>query len=387
MVVVRCSVPNCPFATDDVTEALAIALLSNLAFAHSAPPAEPPQAPTLRGPKLERPKVDVGISIEEWNMFARRWEVFRSGSDIDDTSAPSQLFQCAGPDVGDSLLKANPNAALLKANPVAVCVLRTELLQFKEERDEAFRAFTARVRGKSETCVYTAQCDCGKEVDYTNHIIRDVLLNGVHDSNIRRELLGTPDVLTKPINEVVALAEAKEMASNAFSSPSVSATSFQRLKSQHTRPEATPPPADRNKEIPCPDCKTSFPIFTDGAHGWNTKPHQICTECHRARRRRRRKTQVPAANIQVLGSNPISQIASLEHHIFTKGGWRRAQRRDHPRASITISIDRLARPKGKAQSHGPGVEASVSAIADTGAQSDLWSLKSFSPVDSQPIGR
>ena len=192
MVVVRCSFPNCPFATDDVTEALAIALLSNHAFAHSTPPAEPPQAPTLRGPKLDRPKVNVGISIEEWNMFARRWEVFRSGSGIDDTSAPSQLFQCAGPDLGDSLLKANPNAASesttslitamrsLGVIPVAVCVLQTELLQLKQERDKAFRAFTARVRGKAETCVYTTQCDCGKDVDYTNHIIRDVLLNGVY---------------------------------------------------------------------------------------------------------------------------------------------------------------------------------------------------------------
>ena len=34
--------------------------------------------------------------MEEWNIFVRRWEVFRSGSDIDGTSAPSQLLQCAG---------------------------------------------------------------------------------------------------------------------------------------------------------------------------------------------------------------------------------------------------------------------------------------------------
>ena len=167
------------------------------------------------------------------------------------------------------------------------------------------------------------------------------------------------------------------MARNALPSPSVSATSFQHLKSQQSIPAASPPPADHNKVIPCPDCKTNFRMFTEGAHGWNTKPHQICIECHRARRRRRRKTQVAATNVQALETNPISQIASLEHHIFTKGGWRRAQQRDHPRASITISIDRLAHPKGKAHSHGPGVEASVSAIADTGAQSDLWSLEEF----------
>ena len=43
--------------------------------------------------------------------FVRRWEVFRAGSGIEQTSAPSQLFQCAETDLGDSLLKANPNPA------------------------------------------------------------------------------------------------------------------------------------------------------------------------------------------------------------------------------------------------------------------------------------
>ena len=35
----------------------------------------------------------------------------RTGSGIGDASAPYQLLQCTGPDLGDSLLKANPNAA------------------------------------------------------------------------------------------------------------------------------------------------------------------------------------------------------------------------------------------------------------------------------------
>ena len=76
-------------------------------------------------------------------MFIRRWEVFRTGSGIDDESAPSQLFQCAENELGDSLLKANPHAAsntlqdLLAAMrslaviPVATGVLRTELLQLR----------------------------------------------------------------------------------------------------------------------------------------------------------------------------------------------------------------------------------------------------------------
>ena len=94
--------------------------------------------------------------------------------------------------------------------PVATCVLRTELLQLHQERDEAFRAFTARVRGKAETCAYIALCECGKDVDNTDHIIRDILINGIYDSDIRHETLGMPDIQTKPVNDVIAVVENKE---------------------------------------------------------------------------------------------------------------------------------------------------------------------------------
>jgi len=69
MVVIECSMPDYTFKTDNVSEALAIALLSNhdLAhrnLAHAAADASP--APTaIQGPKLEWPKVDVGVTIEE----------------------------------------------------------------------------------------------------------------------------------------------------------------------------------------------------------------------------------------------------------------------------------------------------------------------------------
>uniref|UniRef100_A0A1A8N262 Uncharacterized protein n=1 Tax=Nothobranchius pienaari TaxID=704102 RepID=A0A1A8N262_9TELE len=68
MVVVRCSVPACTFATDDVSEALAVALLANNGLAHQSPV----RAPGLPGPALDRPRVDVGMSIEEWTGFTRR---------------------------------------------------------------------------------------------------------------------------------------------------------------------------------------------------------------------------------------------------------------------------------------------------------------------------
>ena len=124
-------------------------------------------------------------------MFQRQWDVFQAGFGIDDASAPTQLFQCAATDIGGSLFKANPNATTetlpklmaamrsLTVIPVATCVLRTELLQLHQERDEQVRAFAARVRGKAEKCAFSTKCFCGLFADYTDHTIRDVIVYGL----------------------------------------------------------------------------------------------------------------------------------------------------------------------------------------------------------------
>ena len=229
------------------------------------------------------------MSTEEWNIFLRRWEVFKTGSGIDEASAPSQLFQCAGADLGDRLLKTNPritsealsapSAAMrsLAVIPVATCVLRTELLQLHQERDEAFRAFAARVRGKAETCAFNARCECGKSVNYTDHVIRDVLLNGLSDSDIRKDVLGTKDILTKPINDVIAFVETKEMARNALPSATLSSIStFKQIAQAQPKPHPESKPHQTGTGfLPAQTARLASRYSPKAPRGWNTKPHKV----------------------------------------------------------------------------------------------------------------
>jgi len=145
MVIVTCSVPDCEFQSEDVSEALAIALLTNHGLAHqnSAPQ---PKHTALRGPK---PK----------------------------------------------------------------------------------------------TCAFATKCPCGLSANYTDHAIRDVIVNGLYDNDIRREVLGVVDILQKPVNEVIALVENKEMARNAMPSSSLSAvSSFRRQTNPNSKPLHRPVP-------------------------------------------------------------------------------------------------------------------------------------------------
>ena len=197
-----------------------------------------------------------------------------------------------------------------------------------------------------------------------------------------------------------------EVVLSGFSEP---LSSLQRFRKTQGHPPVAPPSPDQAKEATCPDCKQPFKVFTEGARGWNTKPHQVCKTCYRVRRQRRR--QQPAKVQAVEASEPIFQIASnaslpvngstthkqrrrrrrrstptsnsttnrplstrLEHHIFSKGEWRRARLRDHPRVPISISIDKHPTSKNRGDIQTSNSPANVSAIADTGAQSDLWSL-------------
>ena len=164
-------------------------------------------------------------------------------------------------------------------------------------------AFTAKVWGKAETCSYTASCTCGASVDYTDHVIRDVILNGLYDTDIRREVLGIAGILETPINEIIALVESKEMARNALPSPSLSAvSSFVKQRKSPPNPVPTLSQADRAKEATCPGCHIAFKVFTEGARGWNEKPHQMCIKCHRAIRRKKRNQRQPPQRLpQTLG--------------------------------------------------------------------------------------
>lgn len=92
MNVVKCSIPSCKFKTFDVTESLAITLLGNHSLAHQSTVFAQSTPATLQGLKLEHQKIDVGVFIEDWNVFLLCWKVFRKGSGIDEASEPIAAF-------------------------------------------------------------------------------------------------------------------------------------------------------------------------------------------------------------------------------------------------------------------------------------------------------
>lgn len=157
-------------------------------------------------------------------------------------------------------------------------------------------------------------CTCGTSDNYIDHVICDVILNGLYDTDIRREVLGIAGILKKPINEVIALVETKVMVRNALPSPSLSTvSSFQKQKNSPPSPVSIPSQADWTKEVTCPGCHNAFKVFTEGARALNEKPHQTCIECYRTNHRKKcqqRQPQTPG--VHATDAEPISQTAAFQ---------------------------------------------------------------------------
>ena len=408
MVILACAYEGCEFATNDLSEPSAILILQSHVYghAHAADRSNNGDSQARKAssaPQLDRPRIDVGVSLEQWNVFVRRWEVFKQGAHISDASATPQLFQCATQELGDTLLKFDAhvlNKSLvdlltemkrLAVIPTATGVLRSELMQMRQSRDEPFRSFAARVRGKADTCLFSAQCSCGSAVNYTDHMIRDTLLNGIYDADIQREVLGMENIIASPLNDVIGLIESKEIARNAVPALDVSTMSaykrYQR-QAQPKLPNTTMPvsPQPTTPSSLCPHCGRKFFAYRQSRRGWNKKPFSMCLPCHRARRPlEQRNDPQPSHHKSQTDPQPhlstmlpvvkttLENTCNSMHYSYSNGKWSRGSIHPHPTVIVSISTDCLPDHLSSSQY----TTNNVVALADSGAQTNVWSLQDF----------
>ena len=236
MVVINCTKDDCDWKTEDREPSMAMVLAAELqnhtSVSHQAPaPAAGHDDTGRKAPPIERPKVAAGGTEESWSMFVKKWDMFKAGSKIPAAQLTNQLFQCCVDSLGDDILRGLDNVAnvsetdllaaikKLAVQPVAIGVRRTELLNMSQDREEPIRTFLAKVKGKALTCNYKVDCSCAPptKVDYTDCVIKDVILNGLVDEDIKKEILGQQDLDKLSVDDTVTRIESKETARNALS--------------------------------------------------------------------------------------------------------------------------------------------------------------------------
>ena len=214
----ECPIQDCEYRTPDVDPVVAAALITTHATTHSVP--HPVMA---KAEKVKRPSISSGGTTEDWQYFKSRWDDYVRATKISGADKVIQLLECCDEQLRRDLTRNTsrtltelPEAEVLAAMKMLavreenVMVARVRLHGMKQDRGEPVRAYGARLRGQASVCRYTQQCrNCEATVDYTKAIVRDVLCQGLADSEIQLDLLGDKNQ-DMTLEQTLRFIEAKE---------------------------------------------------------------------------------------------------------------------------------------------------------------------------------
>ena len=187
-----------------MSEAVAITMFSYHTITHQQATSAMQPIMNSRVPKIDRPELKQDSSDEEWIVFLAEWQRFKRCTRIPADEIADQLYQCCDRPLGRLLIKENPTiieqgeSELLNATmaiiKVASSVRRVNLLATRQDHGESIREFYANVRWAASVCNFQIKCpqECCRDapdVDYTLMVVKDVLIAGIADSEIRKDLL------------------------------------------------------------------------------------------------------------------------------------------------------------------------------------------------------
>ena len=412
---IKCYITNCDFSTPDVDSAVGAVILG-----HHLSSAHPNPAPT-KVPTIPQPKVSGTIYEDEWDSFTREWAVYKGTVSIATEMLPVYLLACCSSDLKSSVEKANPTIttksetevlAAIKRHAVvsvAASVLRTELFYMKQDHGETVLAFSSRALGKARNCKLTVRCPHNTDVDYSEDMVKQVVLAGMSDDEIKRKVLSTPGIDDMSLNDTIAIIEMEEMASRSMSDHpttvlnQASSTSYKKRISSSDRRLQT-----KGK---CASCSTEFLIHRIKKQAGKEDillTDKFCKSCWQKRCEARRGNSkrssstpdnneaggsaksedfpylcsVNAYGGQCSSSDEITSYCAanhmavpMPHHIFdgTKG-WMQTPVEPHPTITLTAFTTesdynhlRLPCPTTK--------PTKVTVVTDSGCQSSLIGLK------------
>ena len=287
-------------------------------------------------------------------------------------------------------------------------VARVQLQQLRQDRDEPMRAFLARLRGQASICCFKVQCACGNEVHYSDDMVRDTLIRGIADEEIRLDILGLPKQ-DMSLEEAVSFIEAKESGKrsanifhNGNAMAAVAATSSYR---RQERGRLLTKSGDNNPPTPpCTHCgKLGHSRTRQDRIRKCPAYNHTCAKCgillhHESvcRQSRRRATAPSAlsppqddatAIFHTLCSIDSAMAATspsitLDHHVFNELHEMWEKRASDPQTLVEVTTQAIPSDAQDLGFHtpflSPSWKASFPAMADTGCQSCLAGLSLLS---------
>ena len=267
---IPCGYPTCTYTTGELPSAAAAAALNSHTAWHA-------QQQSMSAPakveKVPRPIIETICTTEDWSYFQSRWTEYKSATQITGQELITQLLACCSPPLRRSLYNTcgevlddseqNIITAIrkLSVQEENTMVARVKLSNMRQDDAEKVPQFVARLKGQASTCKYTStlQCsNCQSPVthNYTDSMVRDALIKGITDSDIRQDILGEINQnmsLEQVMQYISAKVQAKQSASHLSGETTAGA-----IRSSHQRRKF--PPTKNFKQTP----NKYSPTYTSG---------------------------------------------------------------------------------------------------------------------------
>ena len=414
---IRCPAPGCMTSWPAATTPEVLTRLIDLHARTAHPVAAPPTSQaSAKAEKVKRPTISAAGTSEEWAYFVLRWSDYKAATHLAGTDVVYQLLECCDDALRRDLTRTfgaltclDEPVVLDKIKVLAVrqenvMVARYQLLQMQQDRDEPVRAFAARLRGQAGTCEYSVTCSCQRSVDYGDVMVKDALIRGLVDDEIRLATMSESktDTLEATISYIEAKESGKRSAISIFggAAPTTAALTSSYRRQNRAPNKSTTQPTRRN---PCSHCGGS-------GHGSTRREREkecpaynkTCSRCGilhhlesvcrqppdkmKGRQARRQPKGAPppredddatAVFDQLCSLSDPLQSLELDHHVYNDltRAWDRRASDPHPLISVHIrafpSDVRALRKTSRFTRPTPVVECP--ALADTGCQSCLAS--------------
>ncbi len=325
MVQIRCLFTECGEVIEHESEAIAIAMYNSHNGIHAKATAAP-QRSLIKAPPVPRPILKQDIPAEEWCTFLQEWKQFKKLVTIPPNELADQLYQCCDRPLARLLLRENPDIVdegetpLLAAMKrmavlqVATSVLRARLRAMTQEHGQLFREFFANVRALANTCEYSVKCiyECcvdKENIDYTSNVVTEVLIAGIADLDIYKEVLTHPDLDKKGDKDIVLLVEEKEIARKACSanrSDVAALSAYRKMKKDVTKKQ--PANNNNNNSEPestnklslkgrCASCSKEMSLYIRYRSGkMNREAFNTCVDCFKAGKGKPKESETGAMN-------------------------------------------------------------------------------------------
>ena len=255
----------------------------------------------------------------------------------------------------------------------ALSARRAVTLKTCQEPGEPIHNYVARLRGKAHVCNFTTKGSCGNDAciaDFTDDMVKMIMINGLADEDVKKDILSTTDIDDKTLADTVSLIDSKEIATRAMmATPTVAVSSYKKSKK--------PLQADQTIKIKCTDCARAIPKVTM-VRG-RPREFKRCKDCWDKNRATKTPEQALFQVVGVIRSRPQmslfvqkrGKVAVRRPDQYTfKGpglGWRIADALPHPTLSLQVSTDLVAYDEFDIPPP-PASSARQEVVVDSGAQ-------------------